>query len=214
MGDDMLATRCVRDDILATRCVRDDMLATRCVRDDMLATSSVIILSRMCVLSAPSLCEQDTAELYLVFFLCYIVLVPLQLYAATRQKHPVTRLFTASLLLEFLALCFILIHVLKFAFDGVGVGGMAVAGDILDILSRTSCAHKCLGSHIGITYSADCLAYCVMTHLLWPARSEQYFLLAEEADLGDELDEFNEAPHVINNYTRLSEPPDLGKIIA
>nr|CAD7259527.1 unnamed protein product [Timema shepardi] len=471
--DDMLATRCVRDDMLATRCVRDDILAMGCVRDNMLATRCVRdnMLATRCVRDDMLATRCDTAELYLVFFLCYVVLVPLQLYAATRQKHPVTRLFTASLLLEFLALCFILIHVLKFAFDGVGVGGMAVAGDILDILSRipgvivfhapccrrsfmllllllakgwavtrmeltykplvfaiwflygvvhillyvwnmkeresealfpqtevdivddideyqtwpgwliivfrtlimvwflyelrntmmyehntqklnfflhfgasalvwfiylpiialialqvsalwrfklllgkraliqpltwylgsstlmsalehrynilgrlaalmsalehrynilgrlsalmsalvlhkynilgrlsalmsalilhkynilgrlaalmsalvptqvqhtwqTICAHECLGSHTGITYSADCLAYCVMTHLLWPARSEQYFLLAEEADLGDELDEFNEAPHVINNYTRLSEPPDLGKIIA
>ena len=80
----------------------------------------------------------------------------------------------------------------------------------------------------GITYSADCLAYCVMTHLLWPTRSEQYFLLAEDADLSDELDEFNEAPHVVNNYIALnshhhhhlhnhhsvnSEPPDLTKVI-
>jgi hypothetical protein len=65
-----------------------------------------------------------------------------------------------------------------------------------------------------------------MTHLLWPTRSEQYFLLAEDTDLSDELDEFNEAPHVINNYIALnnhhhlhhhhsvnSEPPDLTKII-
>nr|CAD7434144.1 unnamed protein product [Timema monikensis] len=320
-----------------------------CVSQDMVEWSQVYMLltsipyigevSQLCVScnhvcpSRPSLCKQDTAELYLVFFLCYVVLVPLQLYAATRQKHPVTRLFTASLLLEFLALCFILIHVLKFAFDGVGVGGMAVAGDILDILSRTTfmllllllakgwavtrmeltykplvfaiwflygvvhillyvwnmtevdivddideyqtwpgwliivfrtlimvwflyeLRNTMMYEHntqklnfflhfgasalvwfiylpiialialqvsalwrfkllLGITYSADCLAYCVMTHLLWPARSEQYFLLAEEADLGDELDEFNEAPHVINNYTRLSEPPDLSKIIA
>lgn len=88
----------------------------------------------------------------------------------------------------------------------------------------------------GITYSADCLAYCVMTHLLWPTRSEQYFLLAEDMDLSDELDEFNEAPHVVNNYIALnnhhhhhhhhphhrqlsnhhsvnSEPPDLTKVI-
>lgn len=62
----------------------------------------------------------------------------------------------------------------------------------------------------GITYSADCFAYCVMAHLLWPTRSEQYFLLAQGADNGDELDEFNEAPHVLNNYV---EPPELSKII-
>lgn len=40
-----------------------------------------------------------------------------------------------------------------------------------------------------------------MTHLLWPTRSEQYFLLANAVDSGgDELDVFNEAPHVINTY--------------
>jgi hypothetical protein len=56
----------------------------------------------------------------------------------------------------------------------------------------------------GITYSADAMAYCVMTHLLWPTRSEQYLLLADNGDLGDELDEFNEAPHVVNSYAGLS----------
>ena len=70
--------------------------------------------------------------------MCYIILVPLQLYAAKLQKHPVTRLFTASLLLEFMALCLILIHVLKFALDGVGYEHLEVAGDILDIMSRVS----------------------------------------------------------------------------
>lgn len=80
--------------------------------------------------------RQNTLELYLLFFLCYIILVPLQLYAVRLQKHPVTRLFTASLLLEFLAICLILIHVVKFAFDGVGYEQLEVAGDIFDILSR------------------------------------------------------------------------------
>ena len=56
-----------------------------------------------------------------------------------------------------------------------------------------------------MTYSADCFAYCVMAHLLWPTRSEQYFLLAGPsfAEL-EELNEFNEAPHIVNNsYTSL-----------
>ena len=64
---------------------------------------------------------------------------------------------------------------------------------------------------LGITYSVDCFAYCVMAHLLWPTRSEQYFLLAQGTDHADELDEFNEAPHVINNYI---EPPEFSKVIA
>lgn len=80
--------------------------------------------------------RQNTVELYLLFFVCYVILVPFQLYAARMQSHPVTRLFTASLLLEFLAICLILIHVLKFALDGVGYEQLEVAGDIFDILSR------------------------------------------------------------------------------
>lgn len=39
-----------------------------------------------------------------------------------------------------------------------------------------------------------------MTYLLWPERAEQYLLLAYEADLSAELDEFDEAPHIINQY--------------
>ncbi|XP_014216144.1 transmembrane protein 145 [Copidosoma floridanum] len=263
--------------------------------------------------------RQNTIELYLLFFICYTVLVPLQLFAVRLQKHPVTKLFTASLLLEFMALSLILVHVLKFAFDGVGYEQLEVAGDILDILSRASfmllllllakgyavtrqeftskllvfAIWICYGVvHIllyvwnltevdiiedideyqtwpgwfilffrsmimlwflfelrstmmyehntqklnfllhfgasslvwfiylpiialialqvsalwrfklllGITYSVDCFAYCVMAHLLWPTRSEQYFLLAQGAYNGDELDEFNEAPHVLNHY--------------
>lgn len=31
---------------------------------------------------------------------------------------------------------------------------------------------------LGITNSADCLGYCVMTGLLWPNRAGQYLLLA------------------------------------
>lgn len=36
--------------------------------------------------------RQNTLELYIVFWLCYIVLVPLQCHAVKIQKHPVTRL--------------------------------------------------------------------------------------------------------------------------
>lgn len=77
-------------------------------------------------------------ELYLVFFVSYLILVPLQLYAVSRQRHPVTRLFTASLIMEFLSLAFNLVDVLKFTIDGVGYPRLAVIGDILDILSRVT----------------------------------------------------------------------------
>lgn len=80
--------------------------------------------------------RQNTMELYLLFWLCYMILVPLQCHAVKTQRHPVTRLFTASLLLDFFALCLILIHTLKYALDGEGFPKMAMTGDIFDILSR------------------------------------------------------------------------------
>ena len=80
--------------------------------------------------------RQNTLEMYMLFWLCYMVLVPLQLHAIKIQKHPVTKLFTASLLLDFLALCLILVHALKFSMDGVGYPKLSMAGDIFDILSR------------------------------------------------------------------------------
>lgn len=82
--------------------------------------------------------RQNTLELYLLFWFVYMILVPLQCYAVRIQKHPVTKLFTASLLLDFVALCMILVHTLKFALDGIGFPKVAMAGDIFDILSRVS----------------------------------------------------------------------------
>ncbi|KPJ11211.1 Transmembrane protein 145 [Papilio machaon] len=238
------------------------------------------------------------------------------------QRHPVTKLFTCSLLLEFIALCFNVLHTAKFAIDGIGFEGLAVAGDIIDIMSRTlfmllllllakgwavtrleltykplvfgvwlaygivnillyvwnttevdiieeideyqtwpgwlvltlrvaimvwfilELRNTMIYEHnitklnfllhfgasslvwfvylpiialialqisplwrfkflLGITYSADCLAYCVMAHLLWPTRSEQYLLLTSSDFTAnvEELDEFDESPHVVHSDT-------------
>ncbi|XP_065558694.1 uncharacterized protein LOC136026250 isoform X2 [Artemia franciscana] len=54
---------------------------------------------------------------------------------------------------------------------------------------------------IGITYSANFLANAALVQLLWPTRSEQYFLLSHEKFYDEELEEFNEAPHVLNSAT-------------
>lgn len=264
---------------------------------------------------------QDTVEIYLVFLACYLFLTPLQVYAVTRQKHPVPKLFTAGLLFAlggvFLNVC----HCLKFAFDGQGVESAAIAGGILDICSQTTlmllllllakgwaitrkeltwrpvlfsiwalyglvhcllytwdlteidvidditeyetwpgwlmlilrigimvwflfCLRSTMAFEhqkskldfflhfgaaslvwfiylpivalialrvsvlwrkkllLGIVGSANFLAYAVMAHLLWPTRSQQYFLLANENDMGEELEEFDEAPHNVSVRTR------------
>lgn len=81
---------------------------------------------------------QDTVEIYLVFLACYLFLTPLQVYAVTRQKHPVPKLFTAGLLFALGGVFLNVIHCLKFAFDGQGVESAAIAGGILDICSQTT----------------------------------------------------------------------------
>lgn len=81
---------------------------------------------------------QDTVEIYLVFFLCYLFLTPLQVYAVTRQKHPVPKLFTAGLLFALVGVMLNVLHCLKFAFDGKGFDSAAIAGGILDICSQTT----------------------------------------------------------------------------
>lgn len=43
---------------------------------------------------------------------------------------------------------------------------------------------------LGITNSADCLGYCVMTGLLWPNRAGQYLLLASTKYSGKNLTNF------------------------
>jgi len=81
---------------------------------------------------------QVTVEFYLLFFVIYALLVPVQIYAVTRQSHPVTKLFTTSLMFEFLGVSLNLLNSLKFAVDGVGYPRIGVIGDVLDILSRVS----------------------------------------------------------------------------
>ncbi|KAL7052607.1 hypothetical protein ACKWTF_004935 [Chironomus riparius] len=82
--------------------------------------------------------KQNILEQCLIFFTIYIVLVPIQIIGSRKQNHPVTKLFTTSLVMEFISICFILIHLISFASDGRGNEGLKIAGDIFDILSRTS----------------------------------------------------------------------------
>lgn len=82
--------------------------------------------------------KQNILEQCLIFFTIYIFLVPIQIIASQKQKHPVTKLFTISLMMEFISICLILFHLIKFASDGRGHEGLKVFGDLFDILSRTS----------------------------------------------------------------------------
>lgn len=82
--------------------------------------------------------QQNILEMNLIFFFVYLMLVPMQIYAVRIQKHPVTKLFTMSLILEFVSLIFILSFYARYAVGGVGNETFKTTGDILDILSRVS----------------------------------------------------------------------------
>ena len=82
--------------------------------------------------------QQNILEMYLTFLLVYLVLVPMQIYAVRLQKHPVTKLFTISLISEFVSLGFITTHFIHFAINGIGEPDFQNIGDILDIFSRVN----------------------------------------------------------------------------
>lgn len=80
--------------------------------------------------------QQNILEMNLIFLTVYLVLVPMQIYAVRIQKHPVTKLFTISLILEFVSLVFMLSYYIRYAIGGIGNDSVKTTGDILDILSR------------------------------------------------------------------------------
>jgi hypothetical protein len=82
--------------------------------------------------------QQNILEQFIIFFVVYLVLVPIQIHGVRKQNHPLTKLFTFSLILEFISTLFILIHLTKFSVNGIGNESLKVAGDIFDILSRVS----------------------------------------------------------------------------
>uniref|UniRef100_A0A0K8TF19 GPR180/TMEM145 transmembrane domain-containing protein n=1 Tax=Lygus hesperus TaxID=30085 RepID=A0A0K8TF19_LYGHE len=142
--------------------------------------------------------RQNTVELYLVFFGVYLILVPLQLYAVSRQRHPVTRLFTASLIMEFLSLAFNLVDVLKFTIDGVGYPKLAVTGDIFDILSRTIFMLLLLLLAKGLAVTRQEFTWKPLLFLIWLMYGVVHILLyvwnKTEVDIIEDIDEYQTWP--------------------
>lgn len=102
--------------------------------------------------------QQNILEMNLIFFFVYLILVPMQIYAVRIQKHPVTKLFTLSLILEFISLVLILSYYIRFAASGVGNEAIKTTGDIFDILSRVS--HR---NHLTCKYMTEPLLFDLQT---------------------------------------------------
>ena len=81
--------------------------------------------------------HHDVFEIFLTFFILYTFLVPIQIYAFTRKKHMLPLILTISICLEYVGVFFNFIHVFKFAFDGIGVVGLKITGNLIDQSSQS-----------------------------------------------------------------------------
>ena len=75
----------------------------------------------------------DVFELYLIFFIAYLFLLPVQFYALSIQRHAIPLLLTLAMCLEYLGVFLNFVHVTKFAVDGEGVALLKVAGNFIDM---------------------------------------------------------------------------------
>ena len=66
----------------------------------------------------------------------YTVLTPVQYSAAVKQKHPITRLLTAALVSEYIAILLTSIHYGLFALNGEGIPAFNTLGDIMEIFAQ------------------------------------------------------------------------------
>ncbi|ESO05882.1 hypothetical protein HELRODRAFT_64810 [Helobdella robusta] len=79
----------------------------------------------------------DVFEIYLTFFILYILIIPVQAYALSLRRHTVAVLLFLCLFLEFLGIVFNFVHYTKFAGDGIGVVSLSTVGKFFDLLAQS-----------------------------------------------------------------------------
>jgi hypothetical protein len=105
--------------------------------------------------------EMGEQTIYLLFWLIYTGFVATQLiacymfYRAQKYVHPLIKLFTISLVLQWFY-CFVkLIHYVKFVRDGKGVPAADIAGDVIEVIARMSFVFILMLLASGWTISKD-----------------------------------------------------------
>lgn len=79
----------------------------------------------------------DVVEIYLIALLFYCILLPIWLRACNKlTQHPVTKLLTLNIGLELLGILLNFLHVIKFAFDGIGLSWLSIIGNGIDVLAE------------------------------------------------------------------------------
>ncbi|XP_076042655.1 transmembrane protein 145 [Oratosquilla oratoria] len=143
--------------------------------------------------------KQDTAELYLICVLLYgCILVPLQLYAVCRQVHPITRLFTAILIIELVGLLLKTLHLVVFSFNGQGNEGVNITGDLFNIVAQSLFMILLLLLAKGWAITRMQLSRKYLVFILWAGYSvlalTLYLWNMTEVDVIEDIDEYQTWP--------------------
>ncbi|EFA78419.1 hypothetical protein PPL_09070 [Heterostelium album PN500] len=82
--------------------------------------------------------DQGLEAMYLVYFWFFLLLGAYSCYSAwvlmsTKSFHPIVKLLTISIILEFLSVFILLIHYGAYSHDGVGAKGLQGFGELLDL---------------------------------------------------------------------------------
>jgi len=78
----------------------------------------------------------DVFEIYAIFFVVYIPTLIVWLYAYFKQIHRITKMLTGCIVTELTGITFNFLHVLIFAFNGVGATWLKVLGGFLTVFAK------------------------------------------------------------------------------
>ncbi|GAM23190.1 hypothetical protein SAMD00019534_063650 [Acytostelium subglobosum LB1] len=85
--------------------------------------------------------DQGLEQMYLTYFWFFLLLAVYSCYSGwvlttTKSYHPIVKLLTISVVLEFLSVFILLIHYGAYSHDGVGAKGLLGFGELLDLASQ------------------------------------------------------------------------------
>jgi len=81
-------------------------------------------------------------ELFIVYTVAYTLLLPVQVYALSVQRHSLPMLLTCCLTAEYCGVFLSLIHYAKFSVDGDGSNALRLAGSFIDTTAQVCIDHQ------------------------------------------------------------------------
>ena len=110
---------------------------------------------------------QGILQLFIVYSLAYTLLLPVQMYAVSVQRHCLPVLLTCCLMTEYCGILLSLVHYAKFSVDGDGINALRVAGSFIDttaqVVYRISVLIVRPNTKLSLSLSV-CLSVCLAAH--------------------------------------------------